>query len=437
MNSNARTSICSRALCAALLAHAPAALGADADFDPAYGNGDGQIVVSIDVGGSLRDTVSEAFVDPGGSGRITLVGNAETGGDLALAAVAVAPNGALVFRKHHAVDALAIAAAGGPGRTTVVALEQRGADLNETDMLVVRLTAAGEFDTTFSLDGRELVDFVEPAIDVSDVAVDAAGTIAALYRSAGERIVSRRAPDGTAGKITRFDDSVASDPGRLAYQRDGRLVVALGRINATGPRCTVQLLRFLAGVASDDYALDPGFSIAPVSITATQCEAAVEDLHVDAQDRLVVLARSSSDGHHVLRYRTDGTPDTSFGGDGRVDIVAATTRLMKVRTQSDGRFVLGGRNIPGGSVVEFAVLRLTAAGVPDTSFNAGQPFRYLRFAVQGGADSTSNFFSGLEIESTTDRIVLAGWSRRSEPFNDDFVIGRLLGSSRLFGHGFE
>jgi len=71
----------------------------------------------------------------------------------------------------------------------------------------------------------------------------------------------------------------------------------------------------------------------------------------------------------VARYNTDGSLDTSFGGDGRVttNFTGTDDRAMAVVIQSDGKVVVAGA---AGAYRDFALVRYNPDGTRDSSFGS-------------------------------------------------------------------
>jgi uncharacterized delta-60 repeat protein len=135
--------------------------------------------------------------------------------------------------------------------------------------------AAGDLDPSFGLDGKVLTGFGSPDAHANAVAIQADGKIV---------VAGRLSPDG-----------------RLAlarYEADGMLDPTFG----------------LAGkVTTDDTA--PGLGVAIQS------------------DGGIVVA-----GGVLLRFNTDGTPDSTFGGDGAVEAAA----VYDLALQADDKIVVAG-----------------------------------------------------------------------------------------------
>lgn len=255
------------------------------------------------------------------------------------------------------------------GRIVLVGYVQ---DLGTTRAAIVRLTADGQFDTSFSFDGR-----VMPVIDGLN---DRAVKVALL-------------PDGrivVAG--TSFAGGV--QPGWVAvYNTDGTLHVGFGengilRLSVPGVPFRIGALRVtasghitLAGIVGSTLTLmrfddqgvaDPSFSFDGVVSNAAVGSAYGATALVEQPDgRLIVLANieSGPSANCALRYGTDGTLDLSFGENG---VAAGYDELDLFSLQAllllpDGRTLITGAN-HDTSTAGLPLVMLTAQGQPDGAF---------------------------------------------------------------------
>jgi uncharacterized delta-60 repeat protein len=86
--------------------------------------------------------------------------------------------------------------------------------------------------------------------------------------------------------------------------------------------------------------------------------------------RLVVAGYTSSWDFAVARYMPDGALDTSFGTGGMAVVgIGVVDYAFAVAVDATGRIVVAGTATGNGE--DFALLRLTADGRPDASFNGG------------------------------------------------------------------
>lgn len=123
--------------------------------------------------------------------------------------------------------------------------------------------------------------------------------------------------------------------------------------------------------------LDPNFGTGGIVTTAIGVASDTgRSIAVQADGRIVVAGQSSNgsnDDFSLVRYNSDGTLDTSFGGgDGIVTtaIGAADDQAFGVALQGDGHIVVVGYS-SNGSNSDFALVRYTSNGSLDTSFGGG------------------------------------------------------------------
>jgi len=155
----------------------------------------------------------------------------------------------------------------------------------------------------------------------------------------------------------------------IAIQSDGKIVAAGGA--ATPPSSgfpivpstpVPALLRY-----NNDGTLDRSFGNAG---TYTGPPLGYERIALQSDGKIVALSNTT-----VIRLNVDGSPDVTFGaaGTGIVKLgVDDYTYINDLALQSDGRILLAGyhQDFVDG-VTEFLLIRLTAAGIQDSSFGQG------------------------------------------------------------------
>lgn len=192
-----------------------------------------------------------------------------------------------------------------------------------SDIAVIRYNANGTLDTTFSSDGGTTTDIGTPA-----------GAPSADFATA------------------------------VAVQADGKILVS-GYTNANGSNDFVTL-RY-----NVDGSIDSFFGSAGRVITDFSFDDRASCIAIQSDGK--ILAAGSIDGGSanfaVARYNTNGTLDTSFSGDGKLDVTYGNADFCQaIALQGDGKIVMAGyTNSPGSN--DFAVIRVTAAGVLDTTFD--------------------------------------------------------------------
>ncbi len=182
----------------------------------------------------------------------------------------------------------------------------------------------------------------------------------------------------------------------VAIQSDGK-VVAGGYVN-TGIVEKFAIARFsAAGVL--DTSFGGGGAATPVGTGNARAYGMV--IQGDGKIVLAGFATDPNTGHQgfaLVRYNTNATLDTTFGGTGIVikPLGGVDSQGNAIALQADGRLVVTGTS--GGAL---AIARFNSDGSLDTSFNAGSGFRTL-----GGG-----FTSGTAIALQGDgKIVVGGVS---------------------------
>ncbi len=132
---------------------------------------------------------------------------------------------------------------------------------------------------------------------------------------------------------------------------------------------------------------------------------------IQSDGKIVVAGFAQISGTYefaVVRYGTDGTLDSSFSSDGiaTIDVSSGHDRAYAIAIQSDGMIVVGGVTGVGGANTEFGVARLTSSGVLDTGFSTDGK---IEFGVGAGDD----VLTGLAIASDGDIVAVGYGSNGS------------------------
>jgi uncharacterized delta-60 repeat protein len=266
-----------------------------------------------------------------GTGKQTI----NFGGTDIARAVLVAPNGRIV-----------VAGGGAPASSFCVA----------------RLRTNGALDTTFGTGGKRKIEFGGADESIGGAALQADGKIVLAGRSDFRVAVARLKPNGALdtsfsgdGKKT-FSWGAISAASAVLVQPNGKLLLA----GFSGPEGgDIQVARL-----TPSGALDMTFG--------TGGKAAVDfggddfglALARQANGRILVAGRSTVAGAVVARLRATGALDPDFGGDGRVTLGGGIVRAVLV--QPDRKIVVAG-NANGSA--KMTVTRLLPNGTPDTTFD--------------------------------------------------------------------
>jgi uncharacterized delta-60 repeat protein len=148
-------------------------------------------------------------------------------------------------------------------------------------------------------------------------------------------------------------------PYAAALQADGKIVV-VGMIYTPNAIRDVAFVRY-----NSDGSLDQSFGGNGIVIRDLNGSTAAEALHhlVLEADGDILAAGTSNDDMLVLRYRSDGSPDGTFGSDGAVftDFAGGFDSSTGIALQADGMIVVSGI-AHNGSDLDFAVARYSSDG---------------------------------------------------------------------------
>jgi len=274
------------------------------------------------------------------------------------------------------------------GQKIVAAGVTGPSDFTDGDMAIVRYTRGGKLDTTFSGDGKFVLDVGGEFDDLWDVAALANGRLLAVGTSTanGKQFfaVIRLQANG------QLDHSFGAGDGQVFLsfgQGDsfglGLTVLPSGKflvcgVHVTGPSSSrMALARFLPGGGLDnsfgggDGRVTTGF---PHDLTRTSASGMV----VMADGRILLVGGTGPDSVNtdltLARYRPDGTLDPTFSGDGRVKKNLSPDHFGDTGTgialAGDGKVVVGAYVQTSGNR-RFGVARFKENGASDPTFGGG------------------------------------------------------------------
>lgn len=174
--------------------------------------------------------------------------------------------------------------------------------------------------------------------------------------------------------IDGFDQGMAA-----ALDGSGRVVIA-GQVNSASER-DVAVARLTVGGG-----LDPSFAGGAGFVLRDPSPAGQDfvDSVVVAPDGRILVGGAFHGAAGLLRYRTDGLPDTGFYGDGMVKRdFGHPQRSGGAVLLPDGRSLWFGRGDYSGSIRDLDLARFNADGGLDTAFGAGGLVRLSLIAGTG------------------------------------------------------
>ncbi len=297
---------------------------------------------------------------------------------------------------------------------------------------VARFTSGGDLDPVFGDGGLVSSDLDSPTSNAaaSDVVVQPNGKVVAVgslgyYRYA--MVVARLRPGG--GFDPTFGDQGTSVAGvystsegsdtdafasAVTLDGSGRIVVAGAARIPSGGRSRFLVARLRADGTADDSFGDDSFNRGMVLTRPAPGSSSASDLVVQPDGR-VLVAGTAGGRVALVRYRTGGGLDRTFGDDGVVLGGAGTA--SSVALLRNGQILVGGTTAVGGSD-SMAVWRFRANGTPGAAFGNGG-----RAIADLGAD-TDEVATDLVV-APSGRTFIGGWTGPPGESGGDFAVARL------------
>ena len=405
------------------------------DFALARYNIDGSPDMSFDGDGILTTGVADRSVPAKAvaiqaDDKLVVAGYADNGTREVLALTRINPDGSPDF--SFGVNSKMTTSIGeGSARANAVVIQPDGkivaAGYAQDDFAVVRYDANGSPDASFGLNGIMTTPLGNGSSGANSIAFQSDGRIVVAGSSyngvnsdfAVVRYTTNGFPDasfGDDGKVITPIGSKDEIASAVAMQADGKIVVAGSSV--IGTSVDIAVVRYHSNGSLDNSFGTLGRVVTDIGAGSLDFAHA---LAIQPNGR-ILIGGVSADGpikFAVVRYDTNGVPDSSFGNDGKV-----TTSIglglddygYALALQNDGKIVLAGASTVGGS--QFSAVRYHANGSLDNSFGTGGK------VIAEFANSTPNVGYALALDSLG-RAVIAG------------DAGGLFGVVRLLGDVLE
>ncbi|MCH7225979.1 choice-of-anchor D domain-containing protein [Verrucomicrobiaceae bacterium E54] len=169
---------------------------------------------------------------------------------------------------------------------------------------------------------------------------------------------------GTGGMVTTdFGGDPYNRGFAVALQADGKIVVA----GISGLPTDVAVVRY-----NSDGSLDTGFGGSGKVTTNISGYDNCCGVVVQPDGKIVVGGETGSADFALVRYESDGSLDTGFGNAGKVvtDVTGSSEFARGMALQADGKILLVG-NAYNASQHDFVVVRYLSDGSLDTGFGSG------------------------------------------------------------------
>jgi uncharacterized delta-60 repeat protein len=281
------------------------------------------------------------------------------------------------------------------------------------DFALVRLNADGSLDTSFDGDGKVRMDFSNSNDGIEAIALQPDGKIvvAGYTFVDGDQdfALARYNADGSPDATFSTDGKVNTNTGP-ADKDDFAMAVAIqtdGKIVAAGQSNPVTFSSDgIYARYNADGTLDFDFGASGITITPIN-SSGVSGVVVDNAGKVV----GSDYSGYIFRLNADGTPDTTFDTDGNLYLGSA--ELDAVALYPGGRYVTVGDYFGG-----FEISRITSNGTLDNTLsNDGQIDL---------DDSPDNYDSYSIAIDSAGRILLGGATQPNSTGTDfNFVLARL------------
>ncbi|MBF0491945.1 MAG: hypothetical protein HQM15_04115 [Deltaproteobacteria bacterium] len=122
----------------------------------------------------------------------------------------------------------------------------------------------------------------------------------------------------------------------------------------------------------------------------------------------------------IVRLLSNGSVDTGFGSGGLATAAGSSNFCNAMAVQGDGKIVLGGFTVVGGSAFDSILIRFTRDGLPDSSFGSGSTGVVVNDF--GGNDMISAV--AVQPDITGEKIVVAGAAKNATSTDLDFLLAR-------------
>jgi uncharacterized delta-60 repeat protein len=265
-----------------------------------------------------------------------------------------------------------------------------------TSAMMVALAADGNLDTSF--DDTGIVNEGSPFISHYSVVVQPDGKILAAGQSFASNFtidysVVRYNSNGsidtsfaTNGKLFADVDNRSDLLPTLVLQPDGKFVI-VGISKNAQDRNMIALLRFNANGTPDSSFGTNGRAFSAFTTSGTRGDTP-SDAVLQPDGKIVVSGSWNGTAFCIARWNADGSLDTNFGTGGNLCTItspAGTGATHSIALQNDGKIVVsGGFTTSFTDPFDFIVFRFNQNGSLDTSFDGDG---YARTDLNGGNDN--------------------------------------------------
>lgn len=315
------------------------------------------------------------------------------------------------------------------GRILVAGYTSNGIN---TDIALTRHLADGSIDTSFGSGGKVVTDLFNSGEQALDIAIQTDGRIliAGYFDNGNDNgaCVIRYTTEGDldpsfgSNGLVTYDQPGFDEKGSgIAIQPDGKVImVGSTTVNGTSD---VLLVRFETDGSPDSTFGGNGTVVTDIEAMDDYGE------KLALQDNLnIVVAATSrlSSGFAMvaMRFLPDGQLDTDFDGDGLAvaPFSSGSEQARGIAIQTDQKLILAG-NTFNGTNFDLALARFSTNGATDNSFDGDG---LVETDLAGQHD-----FLGNVVFQRGGRIIVCGWTQNGSDYN--YALARYLSDGTLDG----
>ncbi|MCA9159301.1 MAG: cadherin domain-containing protein, partial [Planctomycetales bacterium] len=424
----------------------------DGSLDTSFGGGTGKVATAIGIGADNAKSVKVLA-----NGKILVVGSAIFSGSYDIALVQYNADGSL-DTSFGGGDGIANSGIAGSDEGNCVAVQSDGkilvAGSDNSNFLLARFLSDGSLDTSYGTSGRVSTDFAGGLDKAYSMTLQADGKALlgglTFNGTSFDFGVVRYHTDGThdtsfnsTGKVSIDLGANSNDTGyAITTQTDGKILLS-GWTDADGGN-DFGLVRLNSNGSLDTTFNGTGKVVTPIG-SGSDLGLSVT---VQSDGKILVAGQSNTAGNNfaAVRYNSDGSLDTTFGGTGKVDTNfggSSDDRGAAVLVQSDGKILVAGTSTINGNY-DFAIGRFNTDGSLDARFNTTSTLGGTVAYTEGGSPvvldndvsifdielSSLNNFSGASLT-----LVRSGGTNAQDQFSATGLLGVLTQAGNLVYNG--
>ena len=246
-----------------------------------------------------------------------------------------------------------------------------------------RYNTDGTLDTTFGTDGTVITDFGFGYNSVLAITLQPDGKVIVAGQSYNNRFAMARYTangdldttfDGDGKVITSLGSGLKSYASYVSVQADGKITVAGGSYTSIFPQEYFFSIAKYNPNGSLDTSFDGDGKVNNIFDDASETYVNLNTIIEQPDGKFLVTTENGNSYDFVIRrYNASGSDDTSFGTNGKSALfIQDVNRALGIALQPDQKIVVAGYSRSYTSnvdVYEFNVVRYSTNGVPDVSFD--------------------------------------------------------------------